>query len=173
MKKKSSLIRVNSIGNLIFFLRGQQVIWDADLARLYGVETKYLKRQVNRNNEYFPSDFMFSLTGEEIEILRCQFGTSSWGGSRYRSFVLTEEGVAMLSSILKSRRAVLMNIRIMRAFVRFKEFLHKHQEIVQRLEKLERQFEQHDGEIRAILNAIRQLMNSPGPPKHRIGFHSQ
>lgn len=171
MRTVSHVPATENITKSIFYLRGKRVILDSDLARLYGVETKYLKRQVNRNRERFPPDFMFILNEKEMEILRCQFGTSRWGGSRYRPFAFTEQGVAMLSSVLKSRRAVLMNIRIMRAFVRFKEFLQLHQEIAQRLGKLERKSGQHDGEIRAILSAMRQLMQPSERQKPRIGFH--
>ncbi len=111
---------------------------DRDLAELYGVETKHLKRQVNRNIERFPDDFMFELSPEEFEILRSQFGTSSWGGSRVSPFCFTEQGVAMLSSVLNSKQAIEVNIRIIRIFTKMREVLSSHKDILLKLEQLEK-----------------------------------
>ncbi len=145
---------------------------DSDLAELYGVETKQLKRQVRRNIKRFPDDFMFELTQEEYkDFLRCQFGTSSWGGRRYLPYAFTEQGVAMLSSILNSERAVIVNIAIMRTFVKLREILSTHKELAFKLTELERKFEKHDEEIQTIFEAIRQLMIPPEKPHRRIGFY--
>ena len=117
------LIPIERIEKRILLLRGQKVMLDTDLAELYGVETGALKRAVKRNRERFPEDFMFELTFQEVGILRCQIGTSSWGGQRFLPYAFTEQGVAMLSSVLKSKRAVQVNIEIMRAFVKLREIL--------------------------------------------------
>ena len=116
MKQKELIIPDEIIINKIYFIRGQKVMLDSDLAELYGVETKQLKRQVRRNLNRFPKDYMFELSIQEIENLRSQFGTTSWGGSRYIPMVFTEQGVAMLSSVLNSNRAIEMNIHIIRIF---------------------------------------------------------
>ena len=138
---------------------------DSDLAKLYGVETKYLTRQVRRNNERFPEDFMFRLTKEEF--LRCHFGTSSYGGRRYLPYVFTQEGVAMLSTVLNSKKAIQVNMVIMRVFVKIREILSVHKELIYKLSELERKLEKHDTEIQSIFEAIRQLMAQP-PAKRRV-----
>ncbi len=143
---------------------------DRDLASLYGVKTSQLTRQVRRNIERFPNDFMFQLSKEEFDSLKCHFGTSSWGGTRKPSYAFTENGVAMLSGVLNSKRAILVNIQIMRAFTKLREILSTHKELSRKLSELERKIEKHDAEIRAIFDAIRQLMKPPLPPKRRIGF---
>ncbi len=154
----------------IFFIRGQKVMLDRDLAELYGVETKNLNKAVSRNLDRFPADFMFQLTKEEFENLKFHFGTSSWGGTRKLPRAFTEQGVAMLSSILKSRKAIRVNIAIMRAFIKLREVLATHKELAQKLEDLERKVGKHDEDIKLIFEAIHQLMLPPEKSKPRIGF---
>ena len=151
---------------------------DRDLAKLYGVPTKRLKEQVKRNIKRFPEDFMLELTMQELEILRSQFATSSWGGERYPPYAFTEQGVAMLSSVLNSERAIEVNITIMRAFVRLREILLTHKDLAAKIAALELKYKNHDMKlseydkhITAIFEAIRQLMAPPPePPKRKIGF---
>ena len=125
------------IEHLIYVFRGKQVILDRDIAMLYGVETGQLNRQVKRNIERFPIDFMFQLSKEEMEILKCHFGISSWGGNRYLPYAFTENGIAMLSSVLRSPTAIEANIRIMRAFTSMRHFLANNAQIFQRLSTIE------------------------------------
>ena len=157
----------------ILLIRGHRVMLDMDLAELYGVATRDLNKAVTRNLYRFPSDFMFQLTKEEFRNLMFHFGTSRWGGTRKRPRVFTEQGVAMLSSVLNSRQAVEVNIAIMRVFVRLKEMLSTHKELAHKLAELERKTERHDEKIKAIFTAIRQLMMVPRKPKRRIGFHTR
>lgn len=160
------------IGHAILLIRGQKVMLDRDLARLYSVETKALKRAVLRNLERFPGDFMFQLTPEEHDSLRFQFGTLKRGQhSKYLPFVFTQEGVAMLSGVLRSPRAAQVNVAIMRAFVRLRETLSLHKELAHKLADLERKIENHDENIRTLFDAIRQLMTPPETPHREIGFH--
>ncbi len=141
---------------------------DVHLAQLYGVETKALKRAVRRNGARFPRDFMFELTREEYASLRRQFGTLARGKhSKYAVFAFTEDGIAMLSSVLRSERAIMVNIEIMRAFVRLRRLLSSHADLARRLDDLERKY---DGQFQVVFEAIRQLMTLPDPPKRRIGF---
>jgi hypothetical protein len=165
-------IPVERIERSILFLRGQKVMLDADLAALYGVETRRLVEAVKRNIGRFPADFMFQLTREEFDILRSQFATSSsWGGRRYTPYAFTEQGVAMLSSVLHSERAIQVNVAIMRAFVRLREMLASNKKLAHRLDELERKY---DASFRAVFEAIRELMApSPVPPKRRIGFRQE
>jgi hypothetical protein len=145
---------------------------DATLAELYGVQTKVLVQAVNRNRERFPEDFFFQLTKEEFDNLRSQIVTSSagWGGRRYPPYAFTEQGVAMLSSVLRSLRAVQVNIEIMRAFVRLREMLASHRELARRLDELEQRY---DAQFKAVFDAIRQLMTpEPPPARRRIGFRT-
>ena len=163
---------VEDVERRIYQIRGKKVMFDSDLAELYGVETKSLTRQVRRNVERFPEDFMFRLTKDEF--LRCQIGTSSYGGRRYLPYVFTQEGVAMLSSVVNSKRAVQVNIVIMRAFVKLREILSVHKELVYKLNELERKTGKHDVEIQSIFEAIRQLMASPPEkPRRMIGFKQE
>jgi hypothetical protein len=151
-------------------LRGERVLLDADLAELYGVETKTLNRAVKRHRDRFPADFSFQLTPGEVGNLRYQFGTSNWGGRRYLPRALTERGVAMLSSVLHSKRAVMVNVEIMRAFVRLRRILATHADLARKLSTLEKRY---DAQFRAVFDAIRELMTPPEPPKkRRIGFLS-
>jgi hypothetical protein len=160
----------------ILIFRGQKVLLDEDLAVLYGVQTKVLVQAVKRNIERFPSDFMFQLTAAEWILLRSQIVTSSrgYGGRRYAPYVFTEQGVAMLSSVLGSKRAIAVNIEIMRVFVKLRELLVSNEELARRFDELEVRLEKrltaHDEAIAGILSAIRQLMNSPPPKRRPIGF---
>jgi hypothetical protein len=168
MSKSSFLIPVERIEQSILLIRNQKVILDADLAALYGVETKYLVRAVKRNIGRFPSDFMFQLNKEEFKSLRFHFGTSSqWGGRRYPPYAFTEQGVAMLSSVLNSPRAILVNIEIMRAFVRLRQILASHVALARKLDALEKKY---DAQFKAVFDAIRQLMLPPAPKRRAIGF---
>lgn len=154
-------------------MRGQKVMLDADLARLYHVPTFRLNEQVKRNRSRFPRDFMFQLTAQEVSLLTSQIAISSFshGGRRFRPYAFTEQGVAMLSSVLKSDRAVQVNIAIMRAFVKLGEILSTHHELAKRLEQLEGKFDRHDAQIQEVFDAIRALLApKPDPRKRRIGF---
>lgn len=153
-------------------MRGEKVMLDADLAKLYGVATKVLLQAVRRNIDRFPQDFMFQLSKEELEILRSQIVTSSqWGGRRYLPYAFTEQGVAMLSSVLRSRRAVLVNIEIMRAFVRLRQMLASHADLARKLAALEKKY---DAQFKAVFDAIRELMKPPELKQRRaIGFAAQ
>jgi len=152
-------------------IRGERVILDADLATLYDVATKVLLQAVKRQIERFPPDFMFQLTKEEFDILRSQFVTSSqWGGRRYPPFAFTEQGVAMLSSVLNSPRAIAVNIEIMRAFIMLRRMLASHADLARKLEALEKKY---DAQFKVVFDAIRKLMASPEPKRRRIGFHAQ
>lgn len=163
---------VERITQSIFMLRGQRMLLDADLAALYGVATKVLLQAVKRNLERFPQDFMLRLTAEEWAALRSQFVTSNdgRGGRRYAPHAFTEQGVAMLSSVLNSPRAIAVNIEIMRAFVRMRELFDSSKELGQKLAELERKVGSHDQAIVGILQAIRELMRAPEPKKRPIGF---
>lgn len=169
-------VPVERITQSILILRGYKVLLDADLAALYGVETGVLIQAVKRNRDRFPEDFMFQLTAEEWAALRSQFVISNdgRGGRRYAPYAFTEQGVAMLSSVLKSSRAITVNIEIMRAFVRMRELLASNKELAQQLKELEtrvtRQLATHDQAIVGILKAIRELMNPPQTEKRPIGF---
>ena len=169
----SELILQEAVENKIFLLRGHKVMLDRDLARLYGVSTKRLNEQLKRNIRRFPADFMFQLTIEEAIFSRSQFATLKQGQNiKYLPYAFTEQGVAMLSSVLNSERAIQVNIAIMRAFVKLRGILATHKELAHKLEELEGKIEKHDMEIQAIFEAIRQLMEPPPvPPKPRIGFH--
>ena len=151
----------------IIRIRGLNVILDADLATLYGVETKALIRAVKRNRARFPSDFLLELSQDEAADLRYQFGTSSWGGRRHLPFAFTEQGVAMLSSVLRSPRAIAVNIEIMRAFVQLRRMLDSNAELARRLAELERTY---DGQFKVVFEAIRQLMTPPATSQRQIGF---
>jgi phage regulator Rha-like protein len=154
----------------ILQVRRQKVMLDADLAELYGVETKVLNQSVRRNLYRFPADFMFQLTKQEFRDLRFQFGTSSrWGGRRYIPMAFTEQGVAMLSSVLHSERAVQVNIAIMRAFVKLREILSSHRDLASRLNKMEKKY---DARFKVVFDAIRELMRPPEKTRGRIGFRT-
>lgn len=156
------------IERCIHVIRGCKVILDQELADLYQVENKALLQSMKRNIDRFPADFMFQSTKEEWGHSRSQIVTSSgWGGRRYAPYAFTEQGVAMLSSVLRSKRAVQVNIQIMRTFVRLRQLLATHEDLARKLEALERRY---DGRFRIVFEAIRQLMEPPAEPKRRIGF---
>ena len=172
MNKPQSLIPVERIQKQILLLRGQKVLLGQHLAELYGASVKALNQALKRNRDRFPRDFLFQLTKEELEILKSQFVTSSWGGARTLPYAFTEQGVAMLSSVLRSKRAVQVNIAVMRAFVQLRQVLGSHAELARKLAELEKRIEGNDAAIRSLFEAIRQLMAPPPPPlKPEIGFH--
>jgi len=164
----NNLISKDSIQNLIYLIRDQKVMLDQDIAKLYGVETKRLNEQVKRNKDRFPSDFMFQLTKEEFTILKSQIATSSWGGRRTSPYAFTEQGIAMLSSILQSSRAIEVNIAIMRTFVQLRSILVSNEELHNMLKTLERKY---DKQFKVIFDVIREIMHPRIPLKKRqIGF---
>jgi phage regulator Rha-like protein len=167
--KNTSLVPPERIENTIFFIRGQKVMLDEDLAELYGVETKNLNKAVKRNIDRFPEDFMFQLNKKEWENLRFQIGTSSleYGGRRYAPYVFTEQGVAMLSSVLQSKKAIAVNVEIMRAFVRLRRILASNKALSEKIIKLE---EKYDAQFKAVFDAIRELMIPPEIERPSIGF---
>jgi hypothetical protein len=165
------VIPIERIARAILVIRGETVMLDSDLATLYGVTTGNLNKAVKRNAERFPTDFMFQLDAEEVANLKFQFGISSWGGRRRLPYAFSEQGVAMLSSVLNSERAVKVNIAIMRAFVKLRETLEINRDLARKFAELEMRVGRHDEEIAAILEAIRQLMLPPEKPRREIGFH--
>jgi len=168
----TSLIPIERIEKAIYLIRGEKVMVDRDLALLYGVETKMFNRAVKRNLKRFPPDFMFQLTADETYVLRYQIGTSKKGrgGRRYLPYVFTEQGVAMLSSVLNSERAVLVNIEIMRAFVKLRQMLASNAELSRRLDELESKYDRH---FKVVFDAIRKLMLPPVRDRKEIGFRSR
>jgi hypothetical protein len=155
----------------IFEVRGHSVMLDEDLADLYEVETKQLKRQVRRNIDRFPDDFMFELTQEEFENLRSQIGTSKWGGVRYVPMAFTEQGVAMLSSVLNSARAIKVNIQIIRLFTRMRAMLLNYKELFLKLEQLEKKVGAHDEDIQLVFAYLKKLLPTPEQvDRRRVGF---
>lgn len=166
-----ALIPQERIEKKIFLIRKKRVMFDKDLAELYGVETRTLIQSVKRNLYRFPKDFMFQLRGEEYLSLRSQIVISNRGGRRYLPYVFTEQGVAMLSSVLNSKKAILVNIQIMRTFTKSKEMLLSHKRLANKLNLLEKKIEKHDEEIQSIFEAIKQLINSSADTKRKIGFN--
>lgn len=171
MNENNITLTGETIVSKIYIIRRQKVMLDEDLAELYQVETKQLKRQVRRNIERFPEDFMFELDKEELENLRSQFGTSRWGGTRYPPLAFSELGVSMLSSILNSSLAIKVNIQIMRVFAKMREMWLTHKDILLKLEELENKVAGHDREIQVIFEYLKELLNPPQPPRRRIGFN--
>lgn len=169
MAVKQSIIPVEQIEKRIFLIRGQRVMLSTDLAELYGVEPRVLVQAVKRNIDRFPEDFMFPLSKTEFADLKSQIVISSWGGARRaRPYAFTEQGVAMLSSVLRSKRAIRVNIAIMRAFVRLREILTTHKDLAGKLAALERKY---DAQFKVVFDAIRELMApSRPPPGRQIGF---
>lgn len=167
---KSIVIPDEVIINKIYLIRNQKVMLDSDLAELYDVTTGNLNKAVKRNVNRFPEDFMFQLTKEEFENLIFQNGTSSWGGRRKLPFVFTEQGVAMLSSVLNSERAIEVNIRIIRIFTKLREMLLTQKDILLKLEQIEKKITGHDEDIQMIFSALKQLLNPPAEPRRKIGF---
>ena len=170
MVNEKSLVPVEKIEKAILLIRGQKVMLDADLAALYGVETRVLVQAVKRNIERFPDDFMLQLNKEEVDSLRSQIVTLKKGRgqhSKYLPYAFTEQGVAMLSSVLRSRRAIQVNIEIMRAFIRLRQMLASHVELARKLDALEKRY---DARFKQVFEAIRQLMTPPEPKRRPIGF---
>ena len=169
---KAALVPVERIERQILVIRGQRVLLDSQLAELYGVVTGNLVRAMKRNLDRFPEDFMFQLSRAEFADLRCHFGTSSeWGGRRYPPYAFTEHGVAMLSSVLSSPRAIQVNIEIMRAFSRLRHLLASHAELAAKIARLERKY---DGQFKIVFDALRALMEPPeAPAKGQIGYLSE
>ena len=162
------LVAAEVVERRIFLIRGQKVMLSTHLAELYGVEARVLNQAVKRSIERFPGDFMFQLTLEEFNNLKSQVVISSWGGPRRATpYAFTEQGVAMLSSVLRSERAVQVNIAIMRTFVKLRQMLATHTELARKLDALERRY---DTQFKAVFDAIRDLMQPPDPPRRRIGF---
>ena len=172
-KKKTHvthLVPQDAIENKILFLRGEKVMLDNDLSRLYDVETKQLKRAVNRNIERFPDDFMFKLNKNEYHSLRCQNGTLKRGKhAKYLPYAFTEQGVAMLSSVLNSKRAILVSIQIVRTFIKLRKLLLTHDDLKRKIENMERRY---DRQFKIVFEAIKKLLTPTEKPKRRIGFHS-
>jgi hypothetical protein len=168
----TKLIPQEVIQNKIFLHRGKKVMFDKDLAELYGVETKVLNQAVKRNIDRFPPDFMFLLTLQEVTILKSQFVTSSWGGKRKPSHAFTEHGILMLSSVLNSKRAIQVNIQIMRTFTQLREMLAGNKELKRKIEEMEKRY---DHQFQIVFKAIKELLEPPAPPppkpKGPIGFH--
>ena len=182
MKKE---LHAPSIHEHIYLIRGCKVMLDRDLALLYGIETKALLQAVKRNLDRFPDDFMFQLEWEEARIIKSQVEPTpgvtnprsqnvtleSGQNLKYRPYAFTEHGIAMLSSILRSKQAVQVNIAIMRVFVKLRGLLASHSELAGKLDELEKKFSKHDHEIQNIFHVMRELINAPEKPKRRIGFH--
>jgi hypothetical protein len=167
-KASGELIPAERIEGRILLIRGHKVLLDRHLAELYGVTTGNLNKAVDRNEERFPDDFAFRLNSQELNDLKFHFGTSSWGGTRKLPRVFTEQGVAMLSGVLHSQRAVSVNIQIMRTFVRLREILGTHKDLARKLEHLEKKY---DAQFRVVFDAIRELMTPPEEPKKgKIGY---
>ncbi|BES61827.1 ORF6N domain-containing protein [Dysgonomonas capnocytophagoides] len=158
------------IQNKIFEIRGMRIMLDFDLAELYQVETKNLKRAVKRNIERFPDDFMFELTADEWEILRCNFGTSSWGGTRYMPFAFTEQGIAQLSSVLNSPLAIQVNISIIRAFVTLRKYALGYAELNQKLETFMLETNMQFNEIYQALTELASTREQDDKPRKRVGY---
>lgn len=164
------LMPADVIEQRIFVIRGYKVMLDRDLAALYGVPTKALIQAVKRNIERFPPDFMLLLTPKEFAGLRSQFVTSSWGGRRYLPYAFKEMGVAMLSSVLKSDRAIQVNIQIMRAFTKTREMIAGYADLTRRIDEMEKKY---DAQFKAVFDAIRRLLAPPEKKKERIGFYKK
>jgi phage regulator Rha-like protein len=179
---KSITITDDLVINKIYHIREKKVMMDRDLAEMYGVETSQLKRQVKRNIDRFPDDFMFEMTKEELEDWRCQFGTSNQDkmGLRYPPFCFTEQGVAMLSSVLNSKTAIEVNIQIIRIFTRIREVLLSNKDVLLKMEQLEKKVleqgqkaNKHEEEIQVIFNALKQLLNTPNASRKEVGYKSK
>jgi len=164
----SDLVPVEVIANKIFLIRGQKVMLDRDLAKLYGVSTGRLNEQVKRNGKRFPVEFMFQLSKEEFNNLISQFAISRWGGIRKLPFVFTEHGIAMLSSVLNSDRAIAVNIQIIKTFIRMRQMMLSYKDLKEKIEKIESKY---DKQFRIVFQALKQLLEpKPVPPKRKIGF---
>jgi phage regulator Rha-like protein len=170
MDKDTSLIPLEIVERKIYNIRNQKVMLSVDLASLYEVEPRTLIQAVKRNIERFPSDFMFQLSDEEAKNLKSQFVISSWGGARSKPYAFTEQGVAMLSSVLRSQRAIQVNIAIMRAFVSMRETLLTNKELSEKVNELEKKY---DKNFKVVFDALRQLTAKPGKENREIGYRSK
>ena len=170
MIENLSLIPNERIERSILFIRGHKVMLDSDLAVLYGVTTKRLNEQVNRNRDRFAEDFMFQLTKLEFAILKSQNATPSWGGRRTLPYAFTEHGVVMLASVLNSPIAVLASLQVVRTFVRLREILSTHKDLARKLNALEKKY---DSQFAVVFEAVRKLMTPPTPKRRRIGFKNK
>lgn len=167
--EEETLVPAERIETSILFIRDQKVLLDADLSELNGVETKVLVQAVKRNKARFPADFMFQLSPEEYQGIKSHFGGSGrWGGRRYPPYAFTEQGVAMLSSVMNSSRAIMVNIEVIRTFVRLRHMMATHGDLARKLDALEKKY---DMQFSAVFDALRQLMLPPDPKKKQIGFH--
>ncbi|MEA3494028.1 MAG: ORF6N domain-containing protein [Candidatus Margulisiibacteriota bacterium] len=175
----NNLIPAESIESKIFLIRGEKVLLDKDIAELYGIDVKILNQAVSRNLSRFPHDFAFRLTKREHKNLMFQIGTSnlksqivtsSWGGARKLSRVFTEQGISMLSSVLRNKKAIQVNILIMRTFVKIRKYLSSHADLANKLKELEQNYKKHDHKIHSIINTIQKLVAHEEKPKKRIGF---
>jgi len=164
---KNSLIPLEKIENKIYLIRGKKVMIDADLAELYGVQTKVLLQSIKRNLDRFPEDFMFQLVKDEYESLRSQIVTSSWGGRRYLPYAFTEQGVSMLSSVLNSKQAIQVNIQIMRTFTKLREMIESHKDLKKKIEEIESKY---DKQFQMVFEAIKHLIEEPIKSKRKVGF---
>jgi len=173
-KAETALIPQEYVESKILLMRDKKVIVDRDLATLYGVDTKVLKQAVRRNIKRFPSDFMFELTKKEFEDWRSQFVTSKSDriGLRYKPMVFTEPGVAMLSSVLNSERAIQVNIQIMRAFIKLREMLSTHIELKRKIGEMEKRHAKHDEHFQIVFKTIKEMLNPPVEKKGKIGFRT-
>ena len=172
-KELQILVTEHKILNRIYIIRGEKVMFDSDLADMYRVETKVFNQSIKRNIARFPKDFMFALSEKEWQNLRSQFVTSSWGGTRYRPNVFTEQGVAMLSSILNSKTAIEVNIRIIRVFTKLRQYALTHKDILLQLAKLEKEVKGNNKDIENIFIVLKELIEKqqkPLSPKNKIGF---
>ena len=165
--KGRDLLPQEIVESKILLLRGKKVMLDMNLAMLYGVTTSNLNKAVNRNLERFPEDFMLQLTTDEFKNLKFHFGISSWGGTRKLPYAFTENGVAMLSSVLNSERAITVNIQIMRTFTKLREMLATHKDLARKIEDMEKKY---DYQFKAVFDAIKQLLEPPVKSKGKVGF---
>ncbi len=168
-----TLLSEELIISKIYLIRNRKVMLDKDLAELYNVETKAFNQAVKRNMQRFPPDFLFQLTPKEYENLRSQIVTSSWGGSRYVPYAFTEQGVAMLSSVLKSETAIQVNIQIVRLFTKMRELILGNKEVLLKLADLEKKVNASEDDIKIIFNYLRELLQPPSPPRNKIGFKQE
>ena len=167
----TTFLAQETIERKIYYFRGMKIMFDRDLANLYGVTTSYLNRQVKRHAERFPSDFMFELNSAEFKNLICQFGTSSWGGTRKRPRAFTDYGILMLSSALNSKRAIQVNIQIMRTFRKLREVVLHHKDLHKKIEEMEKKY---DSQFKVVFDAIREILEPRNiKPKKPIGFHTK
>src|SRR3989338_6891689 len=167
----TTFVAHETIERKIYYLRGMKIMFDRDLANIYGVTTSYLNRKVKRHAERFPSDFMFELNEKEFKNLICQFGTSSWGGTRKRPRAFTDYGILMLSSILNSKRTVQVNIQIMRTFRKLREVVFHHKDLQKKIEKMEKKY---DSQFKVVFDAIREILEPRNvKPKKFTGFNAK